>query len=187
MTQDCKDCKHINICSKDMYIIDNFVTDEWCDKFVESINDRIVTNKRKTFTVHSDALTDKYNDTETVDDLYTMLGKHIHSLDFVRANNFVLTSKYEAGGQIGIHTDTPYFRDCEKKEYSKYKVLVYLNDNFGGGNTEFYSDSLKKVHTIEPLKGRCVVFNMNIFHRGREVTDRFKYWMGFEIIGVDLD
>jgi hypothetical protein len=163
----------------DLFIIDNLVAEKWCDIQIDKIEDRIINDKRKVFTVHSNSLTDKYTNEEITNELYNKIIQTQKLENCIGPNNFILTSKYLEGGQIGIHTDTLY---KEGTEYSKYKALVYLNDNFEGGYTEFYDDKFTKILTVIPKKGKCVIFNMNIYHKGNEIISGNKYILGFEII-----
>jgi hypothetical protein len=141
---------------------------------------KINTKTNQSYTTHADSITDKCENKKLTSDLFERIQKILNCDDFVRPNTFTLSSKYHKGGQIGLHTDTPYY--ISKTEYSKYKVLIYLNDDFEGGHTEFYDDNFVKQLVIVPKQGACVIFDMDIFHKGNEVLDGLKYWIGFEII-----
>ena len=168
--------------SKWVLTIDNLFDNDECDKQVDRINKRIDTGTQRTFTVHSGASTDKYDAPGYIEKLYTKISKLIDTkkLNMIEPNNFILTSKYYPGQQIGLHTDTPFITG---DVYSKYKVLIYLNDNFEGGKTEFYDNCFQKQFEVTPVKGMCLIFDMGIFHAGAEVLSGEKYWIGFEILG----
>jgi predicted 2-oxoglutarate/Fe(II)-dependent dioxygenase YbiX len=105
-----------------------------------------------------------------------------------------MTAKYKTGDEFGIHTDTGLCYDIENSIYSRnfisgnkvprYTVLIYLNDNFQGGQTIFYNDNFKETQVIIPKKGSALIFPMNIFHRGGKVTGT-KYWIGCEFVGKE--
>jgi prolyl 4-hydroxylase len=103
--------------------------------------------------------------------------------------------KYAKGGFF-----VPHFDPCEGDEqfcermnresgHRKYTVLIYLNDDFEGGETEF--PELKK--SVKPEKGKAVIFrsvddNGNIIpeskHGGNPVTQGEKWvcnkWIHFK-------
>lgn len=81
-----------------------------------------------------------------------------------------------------IHTDTGAEYDLDNNIFSKYTCLLYLNDDFTGGTTSFYTNELKKTVTIQPKKGRLLIFDIDLFHAGDMVTSGIKNWIGTELI-----
>ncbi|OOZ38417.1 hypothetical protein BOW52_08590 [Solemya elarraichensis gill symbiont] len=82
-------------------------------------------------------------------------------------------ARYETGEEFGLHLDA--FASRRKKT-----ILVYLNDNFEGGETWFSEVDV----TVEPEKGKALIFdNLNemhlphplSMHAGLPITSGVKY------------
>ena len=91
-------------------------------------------------------------------------------------------AKIGQGQMFGIHTDTGYEFDQKKNMFSKFTVLTYLNDDFEGGSTIFYNDDLKETTRIIPQAGETLVFDIDRFHAGENVTNGIKLWIGTELV-----
>lgn len=102
---------------------------------------------------------------------------------FLRSNHYVMAGHYKEGGQFGLHTDTGLYYNHITKEGSRWTLLVYLNDNFTGGGTTFYTDSGEKIMTIQPKAGTSLLFDIDRWHQGEPVVEGEKLWIGCEIIG----
>jgi hypothetical protein len=102
---------------------------------------------------------------------------------FLRANKYVMAGHYRPGDQFSLHTDTGLFYDRKGGEKSRWTLLVYLNDDFEGGQTTFFTDAGKEMVWIQPRAGRALLFNIDLWHRGEEVRGGEKMWIGCEIIG----
>lgn len=148
------------------------LTNEECERYINEIENSTHT---RPFTTSSNFKNIKYIDEQLANYFYdkVKIGK--------RANKYIMCAKYTSGQNFNIHTDTGIYFNKKYKEYSKYTLLIYLNDNFDGGETIFYDDSLKEIKRIKPKKGSAIVFDMDIFHKGNLVTG-CKYWIGCELI-----
>ena len=60
--------------------------------------------------------------------------------------------------------------------------MIYLNDDFTGGKTVFYDDCFQKTVEIEPKKGKALLFDIDLWHKGEEIHNGEKFWIGCEII-----
>jgi hypothetical protein len=113
-------------------------------------------------------------------------------------NSCVRLSRYDSPS-IGFvpHYDTPYIetKDCR----SIYSLVIYLNDDFGGGETalytltnsvpnglttsqELYLSETALVSTIVPKMGKCVVFPHDTLHAGLPVTNGTKIILRTDIV-----
>ncbi len=103
--------------------------------------------------------------------------------------------KYNVGDVFPEHIDYKMKRTIVKdnKEYveqSFLTLLIYLNDDFEGGKTGYWTDlssdhkSSKKEHniTITPYTGMCVIQDQNILHEGLPPTKGVKYILRTDII-----
>ena len=82
--------------------------------------------------------------------------------------------KYESGQRFKKHRDGSFKRS--DREFSCYTLLIYLNDNFTGGETTFEHCSVK------PVMGRAVVFLHELKHSGEPVTDGSKYVLRTDVM-----
>ena len=78
--------------------------------------------------------------------------------------------KYEKGGIYNYHHDTGDYPN-KKYYFRTFSVVLYLNDDFEGGTTNFIHNEYK------PNPGQALIFPSNwIFkHKGSEVTSGTKY------------
>jgi len=163
--------------------INNFLTNDECDYHIKEIKNK---QNKISFTNTSSAITDKYQDFDLSTKIYEKLLKSEefvrNAKDVIRPNNLIMTSMYNSGTNFGLHTDTGLYYNKITKEKSKYTVLIYLNDNFEGGQTVFYTDSFQPLKTITPSRGLCIVFDLDQFHEGLKVISGQKYWIGIELI-----
>ena len=82
--------------------------------------------------------------------------------------------RYQRGHQFKGHFDESYIRNATEASY--YTFMVYLNDNFQGGDTSF-----RHLH-IQPQQGMVLVFLHNLYHAGSEVTQGVKYVLRSDIM-----
>jgi predicted 2-oxoglutarate/Fe(II)-dependent dioxygenase YbiX len=87
--------------------------------------------------------------------------------------------KYLPGQRFKMHKDGPW---RENGLTSKLTLLVYLNDGFSGGETEF------REFIVTPAKGAALVFVHDTWHAGAEVTAGTKYVLRSDILyGASLN
>lgn len=82
----------------------------------------------------------------------------------VGANPRLRVYRYGPGQRHGAHWDTVVELDGGVK--SLVTLVFYLNDNFTGGATEF--PELRR--TIEPRRGRALLFQHRVLHEATAVT-----------------
>jgi hypothetical protein len=66
--------------------------------------------------------------------------------------------------------------------YSKYTLLIYLNDDYEGGTTTFYTDTFIERFKVQPKKGRILCFDIDLFRSGDRVSNGNKMWIGTELV-----
>ncbi len=81
--------------------------------------------------------------------------------------------RYEDGQTFKKHYDGAYFRSDE--EYSQLTFMIYLNEDFEGGETKFYDDWGNLTVAVKPQKGMALVFEHEQLHEGAPVTAGRKY------------
>ncbi|UOQ55710.1 2OG-Fe(II) oxygenase [Hymenobacter cellulosivorans] len=82
--------------------------------------------------------------------------------------------RYQCGHQFRGHYDGSYVRSAT--EASRLTFMVYLNDNFQGGDTTFHD------LRIQPRQGMVLLFLHSLSHAGREVTQGVKYVLRSDVM-----
>ncbi len=82
--------------------------------------------------------------------------------------------RYDAGQQFVGHIDAPFRR--ENGEASQLTFLIYLNEDFEGGETKFDDVSIK------PKAGTALVFRHELFHEGATIVKGRKYVLRTDVM-----
>lgn len=82
--------------------------------------------------------------------------------------------RYQKGQQFRGHFDQSYIRNTAEASYVTF--MIYLNDDFEGGETTFQD------LWIEPKQGTALIFLHNLYHSGREVTRGIKYVLRTDVM-----
>lgn len=82
--------------------------------------------------------------------------------------------RYQGGQQFSGHVDAAYRRSTG--EESRLTLMVYLNDDFDGGETTFLDG------TVKPQRGMALAFRHELFHEGRAVTRGRKYVLRTDVM-----
>lgn len=82
--------------------------------------------------------------------------------------------RYGRGQQFRGHFDQSYVRS--PTEASLLTFMVYLNDNFQGGDTAF------RQLRVWPRQGRLLVFEHGLYHLGRTVDEGVKYVLRTDVM-----
>lgn len=82
--------------------------------------------------------------------------------------------RYDPGQAFRWHRDGAFVRHM--KEESFLTFMVYLNDGFSGGATEF-----EHTHVV-PRRGSALVFAHPLRHQGAEVTSGTKYVLRSDVM-----
>lgn len=81
--------------------------------------------------------------------------------------------KYAVGQRFKMHKDGPWREDGRT---SKLTLLVYLNDNFSGGATDF------REFQVTPTTGTALLFIHDTWHEGMPVTAGVKYVLRSDVL-----
>ena len=82
--------------------------------------------------------------------------------------------KYEPGQKFKKHIDESFIRN--ESEASYYTFMIYLNENYEGGETTF--DNIK----IKAKTGMALIFLHSFPHEGREILTGKKYVLRTDIM-----
>jgi predicted 2-oxoglutarate/Fe(II)-dependent dioxygenase YbiX len=81
--------------------------------------------------------------------------------------------KYTEGQRFKMHKDGPWMEDGLR---SRLTILVYLNDGFEGGLTQF------KEFAVTPVRGEALLFVHEKWHEGAAVTSGVKYVLRSDVM-----
>eukprot|EP00746_Dinoflagellata_sp_MGD_P121307 gnl/MRDRNA2_/MRDRNA2_56516_c0_seq1.p1 gnl/MRDRNA2_/MRDRNA2_56516_c0~~gnl/MRDRNA2_/MRDRNA2_56516_c0_seq1.p1 ORF type:complete len:1062 (-),score=173.32 gnl/MRDRNA2_/MRDRNA2_56516_c0_seq1:174-3071(-) len=102
-------------------------------------------------------------------------------------NECLRISRYDVGGHFAMHRDGPFVLNDDKR--SIFTILVYLNDEFEGGETAFDKGipdgTLKEM--FKPSIGAATIFTHDIRHQGCEVTVGAKYVLRTDLMFRRVD
>jgi prolyl 4-hydroxylase len=105
--------------------------------------------------------------------LFQRIARHcpprLKGMEICGANERLRCYKYEPGQRFAPHYDGAFFRS--EYEQSLLTYLVYLNDDFEGGET----DMISLGEVIQPRPGRALLFQHALLHEGRTVQSGVKY------------
>lgn len=100
----------------------------------------------------------------------------------LRASEYIMYADITAGQQFGMHTDTGTVWDERAMEFSKFTLLIILNEGFDGGDTVFYDAEYSHLCDVKHAKGRILLFDIDLPHVGATVTRGRKTWLGTELV-----
>lgn len=92
----------------------------------------------------------------------------------VEINELFRFYRYRPGQEFKKHRDGSFIRNA--KEASYYTILIYLNDDFKGGETTFGNI------VINPKQGSLLIFNHQLEHAGNPVTEGIKYVLRSDVM-----
>jgi prolyl 4-hydroxylase len=119
-----------------------------------------------------------YKSEDLAQELWEKLGPHVpaqfgNSMA-IGLNELFRFYRYQRGHQFKGHFDESYVRN--EREASYFTFMVYLNDNFQGGDTAF------RGLRIRPRQGMALIFLHSLYHEGSEVTQGVKYVLRSDVM-----
>ena len=173
--------------NKLVFTIDNFLSDKENNNFLKLINNNefkkapigdknktIETgtrNNSRTFLDDEKIIENLWNKIKLIDLIPKTMTNNVFKLNGLFKH--LLFYKYNVGEYFKEHYDGDNI-DGDKKSF--FTLLIYLNDNFEGGETNFIhydrkivKKKLKKDKILTPIipkKGQLLIFKHNILHEG---------------------
>lgn len=105
-----------------------------------------------------------------------MLPADIDGYEPIGLNERFRFYRYKDGQQFKPHVDGSFRRS--ETETSKITLLIYLNEDFEGGNTTLVLEG----EEIKPKEGMLFLFEHRIMHCGRPVTEGTKYVLRTDVM-----
>ena len=96
--------------------------------------------------------------------------------------------RYDPGQQFNWHQDGSYVRD--NGEESFWTLMIYLNDDFEGGETSFedsYSEEAFDPFQVVPRQGTALFFEHLTHHQGEPVAEGRKYVLRTDVMYASED
>ncbi len=170
--------------SETIWTIDNFLSDNECHRLIElseniGYEEATVNASGKQIMLKSARNNSRilYDDKALADDYWQRLQKYCPMFDTskpIGLNERFRFYKYTPRQRFKRHKDGSYKRN--KSEQSRVTFLVYLNDDYTGGETRF--DDV----TIQPKMGSALCFVHEQWHEGCAVTDGVKYALRSDVM-----
>ena len=168
-----------------IFTIDNFWTQRECEDFIsksEAIGYEPATIETEKGQKVVEAIRNNnrviYTDTHLANDIWRQLEpfapKQIGNSKAVGLNELFRFYKYQAGQEFKRHRDQSYIRSDIEASY--YTFMIYLNDNYQGGETTFNN------LTIQPKQGTALIFLHDLEHEGSSVRQGVKYVLRTDIM-----
>ncbi len=88
--------------------------------------------------------------------------------------------RYDVGQKFDIHSDGCFRRSPE--EESLFTFMIYLNDDFTGGETNFYHNNGRLRLSVRPERGKALVFWHRQLHEGAPVRTGRKYVLRSDVM-----
>ncbi|MEM7103412.1 MAG: 2OG-Fe(II) oxygenase [Bacteroidota bacterium] len=168
-----------------IFLVRHFLSSKECDDFVNMSEQRGY-EKAKVNTERGAQVLDSvrnnerllYRDVSLAENIWQKAKPYIPSAfgecKAIGLNELFRFYKYEVGHRFKGHIDGSYRRNA--MELSFFTFMVYLNDDFEGGETNF------REHSIKPEKGMLLIFLHQLFHEGAAVTQGIKYVLRTDVM-----
>jgi len=171
--------------AKQIITIDNFWSEKECEEYIAK-SESIGYEAAKISTEKGDKVVESVRNNHRVlhkdidlanliwEKLKNVAPKAIGNAKAIGLNELFRFYKYQAGQRFKKHRDESFIRN--ESEASYYTFMIYLNDNFTGGDTTFNELSIK------PKTGSALIFLHNLEHSGSEIEKGIKYVLRTDIM-----
>lgn len=88
--------------------------------------------------------------------------------------------RYDPGQKFALHYDGCFQR--RDGEQSQLTFMIYLNEEFTGGETKFYRDDRTPHTAVHPRSGMALVFAHFQLHEGAPVLEGRKYVLRTDVV-----
>lgn len=176
-----------------IFVIRDFCTSQECDAFIAQSEkagyDEATITTAAGFVMRKDV---RDNDRLIVDDidLAARLWKRAEPFLPARLRNWQAAGfnerfrfyRYDPGQKFAPHLDGSFRRD--NGEESQLTFMIYLNDDFTGGETRFYVRNGMLRVEVQPERGMALVFVHRQLHEGAPVIAGRKYVLRTDVMYV---
>jgi prolyl 4-hydroxylase len=181
--------KITNNFNEDVWIIENFWDQKVCKDIIDDLNESNLFEKEnislKPVTESLEINLENRNQNRIIyesDELALEIWKDLiqfNRIDSVIRNAKMINKsfrfyKYSIGQEFLPHTDHPCNPAPNLK--SNFSLLIYLNDDFEGGDTIF--ENIK----VKPKQGSAVFFRHEILHSSSKITEGIKFILRTDVV-----
>lgn len=170
----------------EIFLIENFLTNEECDHYIELTKDKVFEEAKINMQgrqVMSKGIRNNDRlivfDNKLAENLFQkasgFLPQTHKNYKVTGFNEMFRIYKYSPGQRFKMHRDGSYIRNEHEKSF--YTFLIYLNDDFEGGETEF-----EGLFTVAPKKGSALVFHHPLRHEGKTLINGLKFVLRTDIM-----
>ena len=175
-----------NILHPEIFLIEDFLNKDMCDHFIEkgeqvSFEEAKVAIDGRQVKVKGIRNNQRimFKDELLADKIWKLIVPHVLSnfgeYTAVGVNEMFRIYKYEEGQRFKMHRDGSFERN--EKECSFFSFLIYLNDDFTGGET-YFNEGI----TVTPQRGEALLFHHPLRHEGKSITSGVKYVLRTDIM-----
>ena len=147
---------------------------QWLKATVNSAEGRVVNERLRSNTL---ALID---DEPLAKDLFERIRSHVpakmKSMEVVGLKPRMRCYRYGPGQSFGLHHDQ--FYSGGPGERSQLTFMLYLNEDFEGGHTDFPDQQL----VVKPKTGAVLLFQHMVLHEGAAVRSGVKYVLRTDVL-----
>ena len=177
-----------------VFTVSEFLTQEECQKQISISEDvgfeeALLTSPTGTVRIKSLRNNDRvmFKNQEIADWLWEraidFVPTEFEGRNAIGLNEFLRYYRYDPGQQFDWHQDGPYERDNGERRY--WTLLVYLNDDFEGGETSFedsYSEESFDPFSVVPQQGMALFFEHPTHHKGEPIFEGRKYVLRTDVM-----
>lgn len=172
--------------TSEIYLIDNFLSDEECDELIAK-SEGIGFAEAKVNVDGGQTIMKMIRDNERIlyedptyatvfwERLKAYIKPEIGNSYAIGLNELFRFYKYSPGQRFKMHRDGRYERN--ETEFSYYTFMIYLNDDYEGGQTKFHSGEF-----VSPKKGTALIFEHSLRHEGEKLINGIKYVLRSDIM-----
>ena len=162
------------------YCIEKVLNPEECKDLIDTFEK---TGELKNQEDMGDGMYQRYDfhDVKLADQVWNRIRDAVIGMDpeCVEISHRWYVSKYWPDyGYMNEHIDGNVFRNGK---ISKYTIVIYLNEDFGRGETYFPDTD----NYVVPFTGRALVLAQDVTHRGEKVFEGVKYILRSDILVAD--
>jgi prolyl 4-hydroxylase len=175
----------LNNITKEIFTIDDFWSIQKCNDYIKNgeligYEPATVTTDKGTKRLEEFRNNDRiiYKDFALANEIWKELEPfallQIGNSKAIGLNELFRFYKYQIGQQFKKHRDQSFIRN--EFECSYFTFMIYLNDNYEGGETTFNH------LLIKPKQGMALLFLHDLEHEGTSVTNGIKYVLRTDVM-----
>lgn len=169
-----------------IFLIEDFLTSAACDEYIAMANGEVFEEAKVNMNGHQMMSKGIRNndrlmvfDNDLAEDLFRKAAEFLpqehENYKLKNFNEMFRVYKYSPGQRFKMHRDGSYIRNENEKSF--YTFLIYLNDDFEGGETEF-----EGLFTVAPKTGSALVFYHPLRHEGKTLISGLKYVLRTDVM-----